>query len=220
VRIERLRQEYDIEVEWVHFPLHPDTPPGGMTVEAMFAGRMAFVDAMRDRLRAHFEEEGLQVGELSMVYNSRLAQELGKWAETQPGGGALHDALFRAVFVRDVNIGEVDVLVDIAAAVGLDPTEARRVVTERTFRQAIDDDWARSLHIGVTGVPTFVAGRQGVVGAQPYEILTELLDRAGASKRGAGNVTFDGVLEIGGCAGGACVPSPPAEVAARPLDDE
>ena len=207
-------------MQWVHFPLHPDTPADGQSLADLFRWRSVDLKAMYEQMRQRMAAEGLPYSERSMTYNSRLAQELGKWAETQPGGGALHDALFRAVFVRDVNIGEVDVLVDIAAAVGLDPTEARRVVTERTFRQAIDDDWARSLHIGVTGVPTFVAGRQGVVGAQPYEILTELLDRAGASKRGAGNVTFDGVLEIGGCAGGACVPSPPAEVAARPLDDE
>jgi predicted DsbA family dithiol-disulfide isomerase len=56
-------------------------------------------------------------------------------------------------------------------------------LAERRFKEAVDADWAKSRQWGVTGVPTFVANRYGVVGAQPYETLAQLLERAGARRR-------------------------------------
>jgi predicted DsbA family dithiol-disulfide isomerase len=75
-------------------------------------------------------------------------------------------------------------LVQIAQAVGLSAEEARAVLAERRFKEAVDADWATSRRYGVTGVPTFVAGGHGVVGAQPYEVLVELLEKVGARRRG------------------------------------
>ena len=76
-----------------------------------------------------------------------------------------------------------DLLVEIAASVGLQADEARAVLDERRFAEAVDADWAKSHRYGVTGVPTFVAGRHGIVGAQPYEALEELVQTAGAARR-------------------------------------
>jgi len=63
------------------------------------------------------------------------------------------------------------VLLDIARQVGLSVDAAREVLEKRTFKEAVDADWKLSGQYGITGVPTFVAGRHGVVGAQPYEAL-------------------------------------------------
>jgi predicted DsbA family dithiol-disulfide isomerase len=175
VRIERLRKEQGVEVRWVHFPLHPETPAEGKSLKELFAGRNYDIDARQAEMRARMAAEGLPYGNRTMTYNSRLAQELGKWADTQPGGEAIHDALFRAYFVDGKNIGDVDVLIDIARGVGLDEAKAREVLEQRTFKAAIDADWAKSRAYGVTGVPTFVAGGYGVVGAQPYEALEQLV---------------------------------------------
>jgi predicted DsbA family dithiol-disulfide isomerase len=164
-------------VTWVHFPLHPETPAEGISIEKLFAGRDIDLDAMYMRMKALMDEEGLPYGKRTHTYNSRLAQELGKWADTQPGGGAIHDALNRAYFVEGLNIGDVDILVEIAQSVGLPVDEAREVLEKRTFEAAIDADWAKSRQYGVTGVPTFVAGGYGVVGAQPYETLEALLNQ-------------------------------------------
>ena len=169
-----------MQIKWVHFPLHPDTPADGRSLEEMFAGRGYDIPKMQAQMRARMEAEGLPYGNRSMTYNSRLAQELGVWADTQPGGEAIHDALFRAYFVDGVNIGDVEVLVGIAAAVGLAPQAAREVLEKRTHKQAVDTDWERSHQYGVTGVPTFVAAGRGVVGAQPYEALEQLVRQARA----------------------------------------
>jgi predicted DsbA family dithiol-disulfide isomerase len=176
VRIERLRKEHGVKVQWVHFPLHPDTPAEGKSLEELFRGRNYDIAKMQAQMRARMAAEGLPYGNRTMTYNSRLAQELGKWADTQPGGEAIHDALFKAYFVEGRNIGDVEELLKIARSIGLPEDGARQVLEKRTFKAAVDADWEKSRQYGVTGVPTFVAGRQGVVGAQPYETLVQLIE--------------------------------------------
>jgi predicted DsbA family dithiol-disulfide isomerase len=186
VRIEKLQKEHNVKIEWVHFPLHPETPAEGRSLAALFAGRNVDRKAMHEAMKARMDAEGLPYGERTMTYNSRLAQELGKWADTQPGGEALHDALFRAYFVEARDISQPSVLLEIAASIGLSVEGARQVLEQRTFKAAVDADWALSRQYGITGVPTFVAGRNGVVGAQPYEVLEELVRRARAPQGGGG----------------------------------
>jgi predicted DsbA family dithiol-disulfide isomerase len=181
VRIEKLRAEHGVTIEWVHFPLHPETPiEGGRSLADLFAGRNVDRAAMHAQMKARMDAEGLPYGERTRTYNSRLAQELGKWADTQPGGEALHDALFRAYFVDARDISRPDVLLEFVAQVGLPVDAAREVLEQRTFKDAVDQDWQLSRQLGITGVPTFVAGRYGVVGAQPYEVLEQLVKRAAA----------------------------------------
>jgi len=178
VRIERLRREHGVKVKWIHFPLHPETPAEGRSLAEMFAGRGYDIPKMQAQMRARMAAEGLPYGERSMTYNSRLAQELGAWADEQPGGEAIHDALFKAYFVDGRNVGDPDELVRIAESVGLPGDKAREVITRRTHRAAVDADWKKAAEYGVTGVPTFVVGKQGVVGAQPYEVLERLVKEA------------------------------------------
>jgi predicted DsbA family dithiol-disulfide isomerase len=183
VRIEKLKQAFAIETVLVHFPLHPETPAEGRALAELYAGRNLDPEAMYRRMKGLMDAEGLPYGRRTHTYNSRLAQELGKWADTQPGGAALHDALYRAYFVDARNIGDPEVLVGLADAVGLPADAARGILAERRFKDAVDTDWAKSHAYGVTGVPTFVAARYGVVGAQPYEVLEALLEKAGAARR-------------------------------------
>jgi predicted DsbA family dithiol-disulfide isomerase len=179
VRIEKLKAEHNVKVEWVHFPLHPETPPEGRALASLFGGRDEDRRARHEQMKARMTAEGLPYGDRTMTYNSRLAQELGKWADTQPGGEAIHDALFRAYFVEARDISQPAVLLDIAEKVGLPVDAAREVLEKRTFKAAVDADWQLSRQYGITGVPTFVVGQRGVVGAQPYEVLEQLVTRTG-----------------------------------------
>lgn len=167
--IEKLKSHYPVKVRWVHFPLHPETPPEGKSLAELFAGRN--IEPMRERMRALMQEAGLPYGERTHTYNSRLAQELGAWADTQPGGDKLHDMLYRAYFADAVNISDIDALVDIAGKANLDRAAARSVLESRSFKAAVDADWACSRSAGVTGVPTFTYDDLVVVGCQPYEFL-------------------------------------------------
>ena len=183
MRIEKLRQNYDIDIKLVHFPLHPDTPPEGREMAGFYAERGLDPDKMYQDMKERMDAEGLPYGKRTHSYNSRLAQELGKWSETVEGGERLEREFYKAYFVDSRNIGDVDVLLDCVEAAGLSVDEARTIIEQRTFEQAVDEDWAKSQQYGVSGVPTYVAGGYGVVGAQPYEVLEKLMQEVGAQKR-------------------------------------
>ena len=183
MRIEKLKATFQIDTKWVHFPLHPDTPAEGREMAKFYAERGRDPEAMYQRMKVLMDQEGLPYGRRTHTYNSRLAQELGAWADTQKDGDKLHDALYRAYFVDARNIGDVAVLLDAVEKAGLDVASAKAALEERRFKQTVDADWAKSQAYGVTGVPTFVAGGQGVVGAQPYEVLEQLLDAVGVPRR-------------------------------------
>jgi predicted DsbA family dithiol-disulfide isomerase len=130
-------------------------------------------------MKVAMDSEGLPYNvDRRWAYNSRLAQELAKWAETKNDSEKIHDALFRAYFVDAKNIGQLEILAEIAEQVGLPPDEAMDVLLSRTFKNAVDDDWKRCAAFGVNAVPTFLAGRYLMVGAQPYEELERLVQHA------------------------------------------
>ena len=183
MRIDKLKKHYDIEIRWRAFPLHPETPEQGLTLEELFAGRDMDIPGMLAKLKAVAEELGLPWGIRNKTYNSRMAQELGKWAEQKGGGDVYHDTVFRAYFVNGKNIAKEQVLMDLAKGIGLDDRQAQEALQSRAFKSAVDEDWSLSREYGVTAVPTFIIRDQGVVGAQPYEVLEQFLRNNGVQKR-------------------------------------
>ena len=162
-------------MHWTAFPLHPETPPDGQSLEDLFAGRPINIPEMLAHLRNTAHQLGLPFGDRRMTYNSRRAQELGKWAENCGRGDAFHNAVFKAYFANGLNIAVDTVLMDIAQSVDLDPLEARTVIEQGQYRDAVDRDWQRSRHMGISAVPTFVINRQRLVGAQTYQDLTRFI---------------------------------------------
>lgn len=154
-----------------------------MLLARYFAQRSYDYEAASTRLRALMEREGLPYDRGEKTYNSRLAQELAVWAVEKRGVEDIHGGLFRAYFVERKDVSDPRELIAVAASVGLDPEETEAVLTERRFRYRVDEDWALSRHLGVTGVPTFAIGGRGVVGAQPYEALEALAVEAGVPRR-------------------------------------
>jgi predicted DsbA family dithiol-disulfide isomerase len=153
--------------------LHPETPEDGLTLQELFAGRDVDIPAVFDRLKSVAADCGLPFGPRTMTYNSRRAQEVGKWAESRNRGDAFHMAVFKAYFAEGLNIAKIPVLVEIGESVGLKGVED--VLSQETFKEAVDIDWKHSRRCGITAVPTFAAGGRMVVGAQPYGVLEQLV---------------------------------------------
>tara|TARA_R110000787_G_scaffold143488_3_gene257213 strand:- start:2760 stop:3395 length:636 start_codon:yes stop_codon:yes gene_type:complete len=185
-RIRNLPERLNITVKRVHFPLHPETPAEGRKLQDMFGVPAEEIAAKNTRMRGLMEADGLPYEDRSHTYNSRLAQEIGAWADSLGTEHGIHDAFFHAYFVDRLNIGDQDVILKIVADCGLDVDMATRVLNERLFKDAVDADWQKSHQYGVTGVPTFVAGGRGLVGAQPGEAVEQMLMSVGAAPREIG----------------------------------
>jgi predicted DsbA family dithiol-disulfide isomerase len=179
-----LQHEYDVRLRWVAFPLHPDTPEEGMTLEELFRGRFVDLVEKAARLKEAADKLGLPYCRREKTYNSRLAQELGKWAEAEGAGDRFHKAVFHAYFAEAKNIAQIPVLLQLIEEIGLSTDGARTVLRERTFRREVDRDWEYSKKAGVTAVPTFRFSGRSLVGAQPYEELARLLEDGGVLRKG------------------------------------
>ena len=171
--VTKLQASYPLQVTRTPFPLHPSTPQEGLLLSEMLRG--ANLDAIHARLYALMDELGLPHGEREHTYNSRLAQELAMWADTQDGGERLHELLFETYFVHNRNLAEPEVLLACIAQAGLDRDAAQQVLAKRSYSAAVDKAWQRARNMQITGVPTFVAGGYMVSGFRPEAEMQHFL---------------------------------------------
>lgn len=169
--VAKLQAKTGIRVLWTGFPLHPETPPEGLTLEELFAGRGIDVEAALSRLQTVAAQVGLPLGDRRRTFNSRRAQELARWAETQGRGEAFRERAFQAYFVEGRNLWLPEELDRIAEAAGLGAREARTALGDERWGRELDEDWARARRLGVSAVPTHRYGDRTVAGWVPFEDL-------------------------------------------------
>lgn len=170
-----------MEIEWRAFELHPGIPPEGQEVPWP-----PEVRAQRGQnFRRLADQAGLPYGERNFWFDSVPAHEAYEWAKAQNGGEAFRAAVYDAYFVKNINIGSADVLAELASATGLDPEGLRQALTDGRYRETVQAQFQEARQLGVTGVPTFVAGGYALVGAQPYEMFEKLMGAVGAERRAA-----------------------------------
>lgn len=177
MRTDRLQQEYGAKLRWTVFPLHPDTPDEGLELSELFAGREKDIEAMQARLALLASIEGLPLVARTRTYNSRRAQELGKWAESLGKGDLFRRAVYRAYFVNGCNIAHLDELIRIAKSVELPPDEARAVLRLRSFADAVDADWQRAGDKRISAVPTHLCGEKKLAGFGSYDDFKRLIGK-------------------------------------------
>ena len=150
-----------------------------MSLEDLFRedGVIMDVDKAMAQLKETADRFGLPFGDRRMTYNSRLAQELGLWAEAEGKGHAFHSHAFRVYFVAGRNLAQRQVLLDMAGHVGLDRIEAGKVLDNRRFKAAVDRDWDEARAREVVAVPTFYMGQDRLVGAPSYEALEAMVKK-------------------------------------------
>ena len=168
-------------IEWHPFQLNPDMPKGGMDrreyLEGKFGGKEAAVKAYAPVVE-HAQKAGLTINFEAMkrTPNTLDAHRLIHWAGIEGRQTAAVSSLFKAYFVDARDIGDAEVLADIADGIGLDASVISRLLATDADVQNIRDRDAHSRKMGITSVPTFiVGGKHAVPGAQPPELWKQVL---------------------------------------------
>jgi predicted DsbA family dithiol-disulfide isomerase len=169
-----LKKEFPIEDEWVSFQLRPQTPPEGMPFAQLFPG----VD-MKERyagLNKAGEPYGIKFGERTFLSNSRPSLEAGEYARDKGRYHEFHDRVFRAYFSELLDIGDINVLLDLAAQTGLDAQELKRALGEGAYASRLDDAMREAAQYEITAVPTFIVNeKHKIVGAQSLSTFRDRL---------------------------------------------
>jgi len=180
--VPRLRDEFDLVVDWRGFPLHPRTPKGGMPLSALFPA--ARIPGMKEHMRqfaAGFGVTGIVHPE--RLPNTRRVLAMAEYARAQDKLEEFRRAGMEAHWRHGNGLESDDDLRAIAAGVGLDAEAALAAADSPHFQGEIDRKLAEAAAQGVTGIPTFFIGDEAVVGCQPYEVLAAAAQRAGAKRR-------------------------------------
>jgi predicted DsbA family dithiol-disulfide isomerase len=172
--VEKLKQEYNVDVEWRPFYLYFDTPPEGRELPEYV--KRARANGSEARLKQIADQYGMEFHSTKRIYNTRVAHEATEYAREQEKGNDFHRALFRKVYAAGQDPGQWDVLRAAAQEVGLDADEMQAKVESGKYTANVAEQVKSAYQIGVTGVPTYVInGRYAIVGAQPYEVFKNAL---------------------------------------------
>ena len=174
-RVQQLQQEYAPPIVWKSFELHPEAPAGGIP-PSMFYQNNPHLKRISENAQQLAMAANLQLGDHVIYSNSRLALELGEFAEQSGKGEAFRAALFDSYFQRIQDMGNESVLLDVAEEVGLARETAAECLSERTMKTHVDLQIQEAGGYGITGVPTFIIGKYMVVGAQPYSVLKQAFE--------------------------------------------
>lgn len=185
------RPDLKPSIVWHPFELNPDMPAEGMDRDDYFMQKFGGTDqieAVYAPVRAAGDAVGIPFAfeKRVRIPNTARSHALIFWAQQQGRGDAMVEALFNAYFVEGRDIGENEVLADVAAAAGLD----RELVTARLMSgydlEAIRVVSRRARDLGLSGVPCFIINRKfAVVGAQDPDIFLDLFVRAEAEESAA-----------------------------------
>jgi predicted DsbA family dithiol-disulfide isomerase len=133
---------------------------------------------MRQRLQSVAAEVGLTMESRDVIINSRRALAAAEFAREHGRFEAMHHALFDAHWELTGRLENVDDLVAIGASVGLDRESLRKAIEDERYEAVIDETRREAESMGINAIPAHVFGsRFLVVGAQPYEVFRQVLDR-------------------------------------------
>ncbi|WP_430398679.1 DsbA family oxidoreductase [Ferrovibrio sp.] len=179
-----LRPDIEFEIGWRPFQLNPDMPREGADrksyLEAKFGG-----PARAKEIYARVAGEGAKEGiafdfdGIKRTPNTLAAHSLLRWALEDGVQYDVKEKLFQAYFLQGRDIGDAAVLAEIAAEAGMDHAAVLGKLEQGIDAEVIEAEDRMARELGITGVPFFIVERRyGLSGAQPPEVLLDVIDKA------------------------------------------
>jgi predicted DsbA family dithiol-disulfide isomerase len=174
-----------VEVNWRPFFLDPTIPAEGMSRRTYLENKFGAerLETLHDPILAAAKADGVPYAfdKITRTPNTMDAHRLIRWSHD---GGKQHDVaerLFMAYFNEGLDIGDHKVLAKIAGEVEMDEADVSAKLANDTDIDAVNAEVERAYRMGVTGVPCFIfAQRQGLMGAQPAEVLADAIGKLAA----------------------------------------
>lgn len=173
------------DVSWHPYQLNPDIPAAGLPFDVYLSqrfGSRAKADPVLEFLAAQGKEVGIdfRFDKIRHVPNTLAAHEVMQIAETLgKNQSALAEDLMSAFFEQGLNIGDQEVLIDIAGVHGISASDVRKAIGSDQIKQLVLLREGQVRSRGLAGVPGFLINRRIlVVGAQETDNIINAFDRA------------------------------------------
>jgi predicted DsbA family dithiol-disulfide isomerase len=177
--VRRLKPEFNFELEWRGFQIHPDWPAEGISAEkAHLTSDPDSRSALWERISAMAETVGFSMRPPAVLTNSRAALAATEFARESGRDEALEERIYRAYFNEGQNIGDPAVVVRLASEAGLDSAAVAAAIKSPKYELRLKNNALAANQRGVNGVPTFFIGDYPLVGAQSPDAMRSILKRA------------------------------------------
>jgi predicted DsbA family dithiol-disulfide isomerase len=177
--LRQLQPEFGFEIQWRGFQIHPEWPAEGVPVEqyyrAMGEQRRKSAWQMIESMAA---EAGIEMKPPTVLANSYAALAAQEFAIEHGRGDEFEERVYRAYFHDGANIGDRELLLDLARESGLDPAQMQQALAEDRYAMRLKNATLAAHQRGISGVPTFIIGGYPLVGAQSADVLRQVLQRA------------------------------------------
>lgn len=174
----------EVDIHWHPFELNPNMPDVGQNLREHISEKYGTTVEQsfeaRERLTTVGNELGFnfQFGDQSRMVNTFKAHQLLHWANLQGQEHALKVALFSAYFTEQLDINDSEILMGVIQSMGLDVEEAKSVLADGRYNDAVRSEQQLWTSRGITGVPAMVFNDQYLVtGAQGVENYTQMLNK-------------------------------------------
>ena len=175
----QLKSEFDFELEWRGFQIHPDWPAEGISAEAAMPGRdPESRKAVWQRITDMATSVGLEMKAPSVMTNSHSALMVAEYAREAGKSMEFDERVYRAYFHDGMNIGDSAVVLALAKEAGLDENEAADAIKSPKYEMKLKNNALAANQRGVDGVPTFFIGEYALRGAQSLDTMRKVLKRA------------------------------------------
>ncbi|WP_247648495.1 DsbA family protein [Pseudodesulfovibrio sp. zrk46] len=164
-----------MEDTWVPQEIHPETPPEGRPLSDLFT--YFDIQQLTSECRRRGEPYGLHFGDIVNLSNTRLSLEAAEFARSQGRYHEFHHKVFEAYYSHGRDIGDMEVLRDVAQDAGLDPDAMEAALKEGSYRKAVSMGCLEARDSGVTAIPAFfIEDMPMITGAIPEDRFREILD--------------------------------------------
>lgn len=178
-RLQRLRDQYDLKINWCFLEIHPEISANGEPIDSLDYPSEQW-QKMLENLQRIAQEENIPLSKLSFITNSKDALSL---SETTKKCGRdifydLHEKLFSAYFVDGENIGDKNVLKKIARSCGIDDKTIDSSWTDKIIEKRLLDNFSSARQHNIQSVPSFIFGERlltGVVSESTFREAAEQL---------------------------------------------
>ena len=185
VRLDRLREDYTLKINWCFLEIHPDTPAEGMDIKALGYPDTRW-QQMMDNLSGLAQEEGITFQPHTFTTNSHKSLLLAEAAK-EAGADifyALHRRLFEAFFTEGLNIGDEAVLTELAQESGVPNEIVSRAWTDTRYEERLQQYLAAARELDVRATPTIFFGeKQRLDGALPLSTFRKLAKEGSATQQ-------------------------------------
>ena len=177
--VRKLKPEFNFDLEWRGFQIHPDWPAEGLAADqARAGGDSDSRRALWERIGTMAEAVGFSMRPPAVLTNSRAALAATEFARESGRDEALEGRIYRAYFSEGLNIGDPAVVVKLASEAGLDSSEVADAIKSPKYELRLKNNALAANQRGVNGVPTFFIGEYPLVGAQSPDAMRSILRRA------------------------------------------